>query len=83
MNTSIAGNLSQRGWANVGTIMPKIKGALKERVKQDNPNIDMASAENFLIRDEVIEICKRGIEKELLPKVRLTRDMQEIKQPVC
>ena len=59
--------LSTRGWANVGDIMPKIGTAVKERARADNPNIDLASAENWLIRPELIQVCKNAIDKKLVP----------------
>jgi gliotoxin/aspirochlorine biosynthesis aminotransferase len=62
------GRLSRRGWANVGDIMPKIGAAVKERTKlTSNPNIDLASAENWLIRSELIDICKHSINEKLVP----------------
>ena len=66
-STTSAGGLSDRGWANVESIMPKIAGALKERVKLDNPSIDLASAENWLLRPELIEICQTAIRERLRP----------------
>ena len=62
---SSEGGLSARGWANVGEIMPKISAAVKERVLQDNPSIDLASAENWLIRQELLDICKDAISSKL------------------
>lgn len=61
------GGLSVRGWANVSQIMPKIKSAVKERIRVDNPNIDLASAENWLLRPELIDICKNAIRDKLGP----------------
>ncbi|KAL9084060.1 MAG: hypothetical protein Q9165_008261 [Trypethelium subeluteriae] len=62
-----ASGLSMRGWSNVGAIMPKIRGAVAERSRLDNPNIDLATAENWLIRDEIINIYKDAIAKDLEP----------------
>lgn len=50
--------------------MPKIKGAVEERKIKENPNIDLSTAENWLIREELIEICKDSIAQGLEPKVR-------------
>ena len=61
-------NLSNRGWSNVEAIMPRIQGAVAERMVKNNSNIDLSTAENWLIRSELIEICKDGIDKELNPK---------------
>lgn len=57
--------LSARGWTNVGAIMPKISAALQDRTRKDNTDIDLASAENWLIRPELIEICKSSISEKL------------------
>ena len=62
--------LSQRGWSNVAGIMPRINAALEERKRRDNPNIDLATAENWLLRPELIELCKDAINKNLDFKVR-------------
>lgn len=59
------GGLSDRAWGNVEGIMPKITAAVSERIKINNPSIDLASAENWLIRPEVIEICKRAVNEKL------------------
>lgn len=50
--------------------MPKISSQVAERVKTNNPNIDLQTAENWLIRDELISLCKKGIDEGLLTKVR-------------
>lgn len=63
-------NLSRRGWSNVEAIMPKLKGALEQRQMPNNTNIDLSTAENWLIRPELIEICKEAIDQNLEAKVR-------------
>ncbi|ORY14660.1 1-aminocyclopropane-1-carboxylate synthase 7 [Clohesyomyces aquaticus] len=52
---------SQRGWSNIKAIMPKIKGAIEERKSKETSNIDLSTAENWLIREELKEICKDAI----------------------
>ena len=59
------GGLSKRAWANVEDIMPKIAAAVQERVKVDNPSIDLSTAENWLIRDEVVAMCKEAVVERL------------------
>ena len=59
------GGLSKRAWGNVEGIMPKISAAVQERVKVDNPNIDLSTAENWLIRDDVNAIYKKAIVEKL------------------
>ncbi|KAL5364141.1 PLP-dependent transferase [Aspergillus floccosus] len=45
--------------------MPKISAAVAERTRLDNPNIDLSTAENWLLRDELLDICKDAITKNL------------------
>ncbi|PVI02650.1 1-aminocyclopropane-1-carboxylate synthase 7 [Periconia macrospinosa] len=61
-------NLSQRGWSNVEAIMPKIKGAVEQRQIPNNTNIDLSTAENWLIRPELMEICYEAIVQDLEEK---------------
>lgn len=58
--------LSARGWDNVGAIMPKIKAAVADRESTANTLIDLGTAENWLLRSELIEICKTAIQGELV-----------------
>lgn len=62
-------NLSKRGWATVEAVMPRIKGAVAERSKKQNTNIDLSTAENWSIRPELITICKDAISQKLSTKV--------------
>ena len=63
------GQLSPRGWTNFADVLPKISAAIEERSRCDNPNIDLGTAENWLVRTELIEICKEAIDKNLKPSV--------------
>ncbi|KAJ5427440.1 PLP-dependent transferase [Penicillium cf. griseofulvum] len=45
--------------------MPKIQDTVTERARSDNPNIDLSTAENWLIRDELVELCKSSIQETL------------------
>jgi aspartate/methionine/tyrosine aminotransferase len=58
--------LSTRGDANVSAIMPKIKSAVSDR--SAGVQIDLASAENWLIRPELIALCKEAISSQLTPQ---------------
>jgi aspartate/methionine/tyrosine aminotransferase len=60
--TKVAG-LSARGNSNVAAIMPKISAAVTER--SQGTKIDLASAENWLLREELIDICKDAIASNL------------------
>ncbi|KAJ8069767.1 hypothetical protein OCU04_000185 [Sclerotinia nivalis] len=58
--------MSSRGASNVAEIMPKITAAVTAR--SEGRLIDLASAENWLIRPELIEICKEAIVNNLKPE---------------
>jgi C4-type Zn-finger protein len=62
-------NLSKRGWATVEGILPKIKDTVAERTKKQNTNIDLSTAENWLLRPELIDICKDAINQDLSSRV--------------
>jgi hypothetical protein len=62
---SHAGHLSERGYSNVEAIMPKIKDAVDQRKLKTNTNIDLSTAENWLIRPELTELCKTSIAENL------------------
>ncbi|KAF2276638.1 1-aminocyclopropane-1-carboxylate synthase [Westerdykella ornata] len=57
--------LSKRGWSNVEAIMPKIKGAVTERMAKTTTNIDLSTAENWLLRPELVEICRNAVKQNL------------------
>lgn len=63
--------LSGRMSGNVDTIMPKIMGTLSERttdVRQKPAAIDLATAENHLLRQELVELCRDAIAEKLTPE---------------
>ena len=57
--------ISKRGWANVAAIMPRINAAATKRARLEKPNTDLASAENWLIREVLTEPCKEAIVEKL------------------
>jgi gliotoxin/aspirochlorine biosynthesis aminotransferase len=59
--------LSGRSWENVSAIMPKIKAAVQDRVSKESTFIDLGTAENWLLRPELIELCKKSISEGLEP----------------
>jgi hypothetical protein len=65
--------MSKRGFANVESIMPKINAQVAERMKTHNFNIDLSTAENCLIRPEVVEIYKKAINDGLSATVCLIK----------
>ena len=56
----MATQLSKRGDANVSNIMPRIPRTILEAgwVPNEDSIIDLSIAENWLIRDEILEIQK-------------------------
>lgn len=61
--------LSKRGAGNVDAILPRISAAVAERTKNNlrsNPNIDLGTSENWLIRPELIELTKAAINDSLV-----------------
>ena len=63
--------LSGRMSGNVETIMPKIMGTLSERtadIRQKPAAIDLATAENHLLRQELVELCRDAIAEKLIPE---------------
>jgi hypothetical protein len=60
--------LSSRVRSNVERMLPGITSALGDRDK--SALIDLATAENHLIRQELIDIYKNAVDKRLAPEVR-------------
>ena len=56
----MAGQLSKRGNANVSNIMPRIPPAILQAgwLPNEGNVIDLSMAENWLIRDEILDIQK-------------------------
>jgi spore cortex formation protein SpoVR/YcgB (stage V sporulation) len=63
--------MSRRGYSNVEAIMPKISAQVAERTKKINFHIDLSTAENCLIRPEIVQIYKTAIQEDLCSSVRL------------
>lgn len=73
------GKMSTRGWSNVESIMPQIHAAVEEREKQhaaqsaavkgmkrdDSSPIDLSTAENWLLRGEMLQLCRQEIANHL------------------
>jgi hypothetical protein len=64
--------LSERGGGNVAAIMPKISAAVAERSSKTTTNIDLSTSENWLIRDELVRICKTAVNEKLTAQVMST-----------
>lgn len=60
--------LSARGAGNVDAVLHRISAAVEERAKKDNPNIDLGTSENWVIRDELVEFCKEAVREGLVAK---------------
>lgn len=57
--------LSRRVRSKVDLMLPQISGALADRDRCSN--LDLATAENHLIRAELVELCKEIINEKLAP----------------
>ena len=67
--------LSKRGQINIDEIMARVPKSILEEKPQaptEAGPIDLSVAENWLIRDEILEICKPGIQRSLDREVSLT-----------
>lgn len=69
--------LSTRGAGNVAAIWPQISKAVEEREKQytAGSSIDMSTSENWLLRDELIQIYKKAIQDDLFGRVGSIRPL--------
>lgn len=61
--------LSSRMSSIIATVMPKIAITVAERNSTDHPRIDLATVENWVVRDELVAIYKEAIARELSPEV--------------
>ncbi|ETS77609.1 hypothetical protein PFICI_09671 [Pestalotiopsis fici W106-1] len=57
--------LSARGAANVDAVWPRISKAATEREHAEQPCIDLATSENWLIRKELIDFYKKAVQDGL------------------
>lgn len=57
--------LSHRGAANFDAILPRISAAVEERSKKENTNIDLGTSENWLLRNELVGLCKEAVQQNL------------------
>ena len=63
--------MSRRGKSNVDTVMPAVLASVGEKLGLPASAIDMLTAENWLVRHELLEIYTQGIQKELIVKVSI------------
>jgi hypothetical protein len=61
--------LSRRAHASIDDIMPRIRGVVADRSATQNANIDLSTAENWLLRPQLVEMCKDAISQHLTTKV--------------
>jgi hypothetical protein len=70
--------LSSRGLSNLTNIMQKVPKSILDGTKDThllstkNSLIDLSMAENWLIRPEVLEICKSAIQLDFESRVRFS-----------
>jgi hypothetical protein len=64
--------LSKRMQRTVENVMPKVLTQVTQR-SSSNPPIDFGTAENWLIRQELVDFFKESIAKHLVKQVRRTQ----------
>ncbi len=62
-------NPSDRMASTVSTMLPQITASLSQRSVTDVPKVDLATAENWLIRPELVALCKNAIAEDLVAQV--------------
>lgn len=61
--------LSTRMSKSVASMLPHIAATIAERTSKGPAKIDLATAENWLLRPELLEICKDAIAQNLTADV--------------
>jgi hypothetical protein len=69
---SVSTGLSKRGNSNLDKILPKISSAIGDKALANVSRIDLSTSENWLIRPELVSFCKKAINKNLSPLVRIS-----------
>lgn len=62
-------NFSNRGWSNIETVMRKIGAPMDHSPVADEECIDLSTAENWLLREDLLRLCQNTIAKKLMIKV--------------
>ncbi len=71
--SKVTATMSKRAFSNIEAIMPNISDQVAEKKRDNDPNIDLSNAENWLLRPELTEICKHAIQDGLTARVRFYR----------
>ena len=69
MRMATPGGLSSRMSNVIASMLPKIAVTVSERSSTGPPKIDLATAENWLVRRELIAILKEAVARNLDPEV--------------
>ena len=64
-------NLSDRMAGTVSAMLPQIAASLSQRSATESPKIDLATAENWLLRPELVTLCKDAVAEDLVAQVNL------------
>lgn len=56
--------------SNIAAILPKIAATIAERTSTGPTKIDLSTAENWLLRPELLVLCKDAISRNLTTDVR-------------
>jgi hypothetical protein len=62
-------HLSTRMHNSVASMLPQIAATVAERTSKSPPKIDLATAENWLLRPELLELCKDAFVAKLTASV--------------
>lgn len=62
--------LSARMSGNIAAILPKIASTIAERTSNGPAKIDLSTAENWLLRPELLALCRDVISRNLTTDVR-------------
>ena len=62
-------DLSKRMSKNVASMLPHIAATITERTSKGPAKIDLGTAENWLFRSKLLEICNEDIAQSLTPEV--------------
>jgi hypothetical protein len=70
--------LSRRMNKSVASMLPHIAATIAERTSKAPAKIDLATAENWLLRPELLEICKDAFVEKLTASVSVAIPQRRI-----
>jgi gliotoxin/aspirochlorine biosynthesis aminotransferase len=73
--------LSTRMSKSVASMLPHLTATISERMSKGPARIDLATSENWLLRPELVEICKDAIAQSLTADVSTVGFQRGRKRP--